>query len=343
MKKHLNTLFVTTQGAYLSKDGETVVVKVEKEIRLRIPIHTIGGIVCFGNVMCSPFLMGFCAKRDVAISFLTEYGRFLASVRGPVSGNVLLRREQYRRADDMNASAEMARAVLTGKLANCRTVLGRALRDHSDKLNTDEVREASQRINSSLQSLQSDLPLNVLRGFEGEAAHTYFSVFDHLITSQKKDFVFRQRNRRPPLDNVNCLLSFLYTLVLHDVRSALESVGLDPAVGFLHRDRPGRPGLALDMMEEFRPFLADRLTLSLINLNQVQTKGFKEMESGAVLMDDETRKAVLVAYQKRKQDEIMHPFLEEKVPIGLLFHMQALLLARCLRGDLDGYPTFIWK
>jgi CRISPR-associated protein Cas1 len=343
VKKHLNTLFVTTQGAYLTKDGETVVVKVEKEIRLRVPIHTIGGIVCFGNIMCSPFLMGFCAERDVAISFLTEHGRFLARVQGPVSGNVLLRREQYRRADDMNASAEMARAVLTGKLANCRTVLGRALRDHSDKLNADEVREASQRINSSLQRLQSDLPLNVLRGFEGEAAHTYFSVFDHLITSQKEDFIFRERNRRPPLDNVNCLLSFLYTLVLHDVRSALESVGLDPAVGFLHRDRPGRPGLALDMMEEFRPFLADRLTLSLINLNQIQTKGFKKMESGAVLMDDETRKAVLVAYQKRKQDEIMHPFLEEKVPIGLLFHMQALLLARCLRGDLDGYPTFIWK
>lgn len=343
MKKHLNTLFVTTRGAYLSKKGETVVVKVEKEIRLRIPIHTIGGIVCFGNVLCSPFLMGFCAERDIAISFLTEYGRFLARVQGPVSGNVLLRREQYRRADDMNASAEMARAVLTGKLVNCRTVLGRALRDHSDKLNVDDVREASQRINSSLQRLQSDLPLNVLRGFEGEAAHTYFSVFDHLITSQKEDFIFRERNRRPPLDNVNCLLSFLYTIVLHDVRSALESVGLDPAVGFLHRDRPGRPGLALDMMEEFRPFLADRLTLSLINLNQVQTKGFKKMESGAVLMDDETRKAVLVAYQKRKQDEIIHPFLEEKVPIGLLFHMQALLLARCLRGDLDGYPTFIWK
>ncbi len=287
--------------------------------------------------------MGFCAERDVAISFLTERGRFLARVQGPVSGNVLLRREQYRRADDMNVSAEMAKAVLTGKLANCRTVLQRAMRDHSDKLNAEEVSEASQRISGSLQSLQSDLSLNVLRGIEGEAAHTYFSVFDHLITSQKEDFFFRGRNRRPPLDHVNCLLSFLYTLVLHDVRSALESVGLDPAVGFLHRDRPGRPGLALDMMEEFRPFLADRLTLSLINLNQVQKKGFKQMESGAVLMDDDTRKAVLVAYQKRKQDEILHPFLEEKVTIGLLFHMQALLLARCLRGDLDGYPTFVWK
>jgi len=343
MKRHLNTLFVTTQGAYLAKEGETVLVRVEKETRLRIPIHTIGGIVCFGNVTCSPFLMGFCAERDVAISFLTERGRFLARVQGPVSGNVLLRREQYRRADDMDVSAQMAKSVLTGKLANCRAVLQRALRDHSSKLNADEVGQASKKIRSSLEHLQSDLPLNVLRGIEGEAAHTYFSVFDHLIISQKEDFIFRDRNRRPPLDHVNCLLSFLYTLVLHDVRSALESVGLDSAVGFLHRDRPGRPSLALDMMEEFRPFLADRLTLSLINLNQVQKKGFTEMESGAVLMDDETRKTVLVAYQKRKQDEIFHPFVEEKVTIGLLFHMQALLLARCLRGDLDGYPTFIWK
>lgn len=343
MKKHLNTLFVTTQGAYLAKEGETVVVRVERETRLRIPIHTIGGIVCFGNVTCSPFLMGFCAERDVAVSFLTERGRFLARVQGPVSGNVLLRREQYRRADDMNVSAQMAKSVLIGKLANCRTVLQRALRDHSSKLNRDEVGDAAKKIGYALDRLQSDLPLNAARGVEGDAAHNYFSVFDHLIVSQKEDFIFRERNRRPPLDRVNCLLSFLYTLVLHDVSSALESVGLDPAVGFLHRDRPGRPGLALDLMEEFRPFLADRLTLSLINMNQVRVKGFTEMESGAVLMDDDTRKTVLVAYQKRKQDEIMHPFLEEKVTIGLLFHTQALLLARCLRGDLDGYPTFIWK
>ncbi len=343
MKRHLNTLFVTTQGAYLAKEGETVVVRIEREVRLRLPIHTIGGIVCFGNITCSPFLMGFCAERNVAISFLTEYGRFLARVQGPVSGNVLLRREQYRRADDMDVSAKISRSVLTGKLANCRAVLQRALRDHSSKLNAGEVSQASKKIHHSLEHLQSDLPLNVLRGIEGEAAHTYFSVFDHLIVAQKEAFIFRARNRRPPLDRVNCLLSFLYTLVLHDVRSALESVGLDSAVGFLHRDRPGRPGLALDMMEEFRPFLADRLTLSLINLNQVQKKGFTEMASGAVLMDDETRKTVLVAYQKRKQDEIFHPYIEEKVTIGLLFHLQALLLARCLRGDLDGYPAFIWK
>jgi CRISPR-associated protein Cas1 len=343
MKRHLNTLFVTTQGAYLAKEGETVVVRVEKETRLRVPVHTIGGIVCFGNVGCSPFLMGFCAERDVAISFLSEHGRFLARVQGPVSGNVLLRREQYRRADDLNTSAEMARAVLTGKIANCRTVLRRGLRDHGDKLDTDKVQYASKRLSASLKSLALEKSLEAVRGIEGDAAHTYFNVFDHLITSQKNDFSFHERSRRPPLDNVNCLLSFLYTLVMHDVRSALESVGLDPAVGFLHRDRPGRPGLALDMMEEFRPFIADRMVLSLINLSRVQKKGFDRSESGAVLMNDETRKTLLVAYQKRKQDEIMHPFLNEKVTIGLLFHTQALLLARYLRGDLDGYPPFIWK
>ena len=343
MKKHLNTLFVTTQGAYLSKEGESVLVRVEKETRLRVPVHTLGGIVCFGNVLCSPFLMGFCAERDVAISFLTEYGRFLARVQGPVSGNVLLRREQYRRADDMDVSARIARSMLTGKVANSRAVLRRALRDHTEKLNGTAVEEAARRLGHSLENMQSGPPLDTLRGIEGEAAHVYFSVFDHLIVSQKESFRFRERNRRPPLDRVNCLLSFIYTLLMHDVRSALETVGLDPAVGFLHRDRPGRPGLALDMMEEFRPFLADRLTLSLINLNQVQEKGFTQSESGAVLMNDETRKTLLVAYQIRKQDEIYHPFIEEKVTIGILFHMQALLLARFLRGDLDGYPPFIWK
>jgi CRISPR-associated protein Cas1 len=343
MKRHLNTLFVTTQGAYLAKEGEAVVVRVEKETRLRVPIHTIGGIVCFGQVSLSPFLMGFCAERDVAISFLSEQGRFLARVQGPVSGNVLLRREQYRRADDPDTSAEMARAVLTGKIANCRTVLRRALRDHSDKLNAGKVQHASKRLAASLKSLAREESLDAVRGIEGDAAHAYFNVFDHLIISQKKEFPFHERSRRPPLDNVNCLLSFLYTLVMHDVRSALETVGLDPAVGFLHRDRPGRPGLALDMMEEFRPFIADRMVLSLINLSQVQKKGFNKTESGSVLMNDETRKTLLVAYQKRKQDGIMHPFLDEKVTIGLLFHTQALLLARYLRGDLDGYPPFIWK
>ena len=343
MKKHLNTLFVTTQGAYLAKEGETIVVKVEKEIRLRLPVHTIGGIVCFGNVSCSPFLMGFCAGNGVGISFLTERGRFLARVQGPVSGNVLLRREQYRRADDPKATAGIARAVLTGKIANSRTVLQRALRDHGDKVAADQLGLAVKRLTNYLDMLDQDLPLDALRGCEGDAAHIYFSVFDHLIVAQKEAFFFHERNRRPPLDNVNALLSFIYTLLVHDIRSALEAVGLDPAVGFLHRDRPGRPGLALDLMEEFRPFLADRLTLSLINLRQVQAKGFEKSDSGAVLMTDATRKTVLVAYQERKQEEILHPFIDEKVTIGTLFHIQALLMARYLRGDIDGYPPFIWK
>jgi CRISPR-associated protein Cas1 len=343
VKKHLNTLFVTTQGAYLSKEGETVQVKAEKKVLLQVPIHTIGGIVCFGQVSCSPFLMGFCAANDVAISFLSENGRFLAKVQGPVSGNVLLRRQQYRLADDEAFSAQVARSVLTGKLANCRAVLQRTLRDHSDKVQSNEIKGASERLKYNLQTVQKERSLDILRGIEGEAAHAYFAVFDHLIISQKDGFEFIERNRRPPLDRVNCLLSFFYTLLMHDVRSALESVGLDPAVGFLHRDRPGRPSLALDMMEEFRPFLGDRLTLSLINLTQVQKEGFRTMENGAVRMDNDTRKTVLVAYQKRKQDQIMHPFLEKKVTLGLLPHIQALLLARHLRGDLDGYPPFLWK
>jgi CRISPR-associated protein Cas1 len=343
MKKHLNTLFVTTQGAYLSKEGETVAVNVDKEVRLRVPIHTIGGIVCFGQVSCSPYLMGFCAENDVGISFLTEHGRFLARVQGPVSGNVLLRREQYRKADDQNVSVEVAKAVLTGKVVNCRSVLQRALRDHGEKIEVDKVELAVKRLTDCLDSIRTEQSLDVVRGFEGDAARIYFGVFDHLITAQKESFFFQERSRRPPLDNVNCLLSFLYTLVMHDVRSALEAVGLDPAVGFLHRDRPGRPGLALDLMEEFRPFLAERITLSLINLRQVQDKGFKKADSGGVLMDDETRKEVLVAYQNRKQEEMMHPFIDEKVTIGLLFHVQALLMARYLRGDIDGYPPFILR
>jgi len=343
MKRHLNTLFVTTQGAYLAKEGETVVVRIEGKNRMQLPIHTLEGIVCFGQVSCSPFLMGFCAERDVGISFLTEHGRFLARVVGPVSGNVLLRRGQYRRADDPEHTAAIARAVIIAKVANSRKVLHRVLRDHQEKIDAGAVRAAVDRLASILMHLKAKMPLDRLRGFEGEAAMVYFRVFDNLILSRKDDFSFYERSRRPPLDPVNCLLSFLYTLLMHDVRSALECVGLDPAVGFLHRDRPGRPGLALDMMEEFRPYFADRLVLSLVNLGQVRAKGFKRMDSGAVLMDEDTRKIVLLAYQKRKQDVITHPFLEEKMPVGLLFHTQALLMARHIRGDLDGYPAFCWQ
>lgn len=343
MKKYLNTLFVTTQGAYLFKEGETVVVTVEKEKRLQLPIHTISGIICFGQVSMSPYLMGFCAENNVAVSFLTEYGRFLARVHGETNGNVLLRRQQYRMADDRIFSAGLAKAFLTGKFANSRVVLQRALRDHSDKVDVKLLENVSKRFSTSLEQIQRDLSMDELRGIEGDCAHAYFDVFNYLIVAQREDFIFDGRNRRPPLDNVNCLLSFIYTLLVHDIRSALESVGFDSYVGFLHRDRPGRPGLALDMMEEVRAFLADRLTLSLINREQIQKKGFIKSESGAVLMDEETRKIVLVAYQKRKQEEMEHPFLKESIPVGLLFYVQALLLARYFRGDLDGYPVFIWK
>ena len=343
MKKLLNTLYVTTQGAYLAKDGECVAVRIDNETRLRVPIHTLGSVVCFGQVSCSPFLMGFAAERGLGFSFLTERGRFLARVQGPVSGNVLLRREQYRRADAPEASAEVARSIITAKIINARRVLLRTLRDHGDKIDRTALESEARHLKDCLHRLQLPVVLDVARGIEGEAASGYFGVFDHLVLSKDCEFRFSGRSRRPPLDRVNCLLSFIYTLLAHDVRSALECVGLDSEVGFLHRDRPGRHGLALDVMEEFRAFVGDRLALSLINLGQVKKADFEIQETGAVRMTDDARKTLLVAYQKRKQEEILHPFLNERMPIGLIFHVQALLMARWLRGDLDGYPPFIWK
>ncbi|MEW6141341.1 MAG: type I-C CRISPR-associated endonuclease Cas1c [Thermodesulfobacteriota bacterium] len=343
MKRLLNTLYVTSQGAYLSRDGETVLVQVESETKLRLPIHTLDGIVCFGRVLCSPFLMGLCGERNVTLSFLTERGRFLARVHGPVSGNVLLRREQYRRADDPESCADIAKAVVLAKISNSRSVLLRAVRDHSDKVDVTALSDAARELSRIGESLDGAVALDTIRGREGEAARIYFEQFDQLIVAQKEDFYFRERSRRPPLDNMNALLSFLYTLVTHDVVSALEAVGLDPAVGYLHRDRPGRPGLALDLVEEFRPFLADRLALSLVNRQQLKDKDFAKTESGAVRMSDEARKKLLQAYQERKQEKILHPFIEDRVPIGLLPHVQAMLFARYLRGDLDGYPPFFWR
>jgi len=343
MRKLLNTLYVTSQGSYLRKEGETIVVEREQTKVLQLPLHTIGSIVCFGNVLASPFLLGFCAENDVGVSFLTEYGNFLASVRGPVSGNVLLRRRQYRMADDEAATKVIAANVVTGKLANCRVVMNRTVRDHGDKIDAVAVKAASSAIDRLIDSIPHALDSDAIRGIEGMAAAEYFAVFNNLIVDQKEGFVFSDRNRRPPLDPVNALLSFIYTLVAHDARSALETVGLDPAVGFLHRDRPGRPSLALDLMEEFRPVIADRLVLSLINRRQVDPKGFTQAENGAVIMDDATRKTVLVEYQSRKQDEVEHSYIEEKIPVGLLFFVQANLLARHIRGDIDGYPPFFWR
>jgi CRISPR-associated protein Cas1 len=343
MKQLLNTLFVTTQGSYLSKEGDTVLVHQEQEVKLRVPIHNLGSIVCFGNVLCSPFLLGLCGERNVTLSFLTENGRFLARVHGPVSGNVLLRREQYRRADDPATSAEVARSVVTAKIANSRIVLQRAMRDGPELTGSTPMKQALEDMQQHIKTLQEQPTVDQIRGVEGSAAATYFGVFDHCINSNKEHFFFKERSRRPPLDNMNALLSFLYTLLVHDVESALEGVGLDPAVGFLHRDRPGRPGLALDLMEELRAYLVDRLALSLVNRQQVKPEGFTKTESGAVTMDDETRKAVLVAWQKRKQEEVTHLFLQETVSLGLLAHIQAQILARYLRGELEGYPPFLWR
>ena len=343
MKKLLNTLYVTTQGTYLAKDGECIVVRMGDEVRLKVPVHSLGGVVCFGQVSCSPFLMGFAAERGLGFSFLTEHGRFLARVQGPVSGNVLLRREQYRRADSPETSTEVARSIISAKVVNARGVLQRALRDHGDKIDRAALKAEIVHLRDCLIRLQQHEDLDVVRGVEGEAAKGYFSVFDNLILTNEAAFHFARRSRRPPLDRVNCLLSFIYTLLGHDVRSALEGVGLDSAVGFLHRDRPGRQGLALDIMEEFRAVIADRLALSLINLGKLKQNDFEIQETGAVRMTDEARKTLLIAYQKRKQDEIVHPFLNERIPLGLVFHIQAMLLARWLRGDLDGYPPFVWK
>jgi CRISP-associated protein Cas1 len=343
MRKHGNTLYVTTQGAYLATQGETVVAKVEREVKLRVPLHMLEGIVCFGQVSCSPKLMARCSERGVGIAFLTERGRFLARVQGPVSGNVLLRREQYRRADNDARSAELARTFVGAKIANCRRVLQRTVRDHGEKTDAVKLEAAVAALGRRLSDLERVEGLDSVRGIEGDAGQIYFGVFDGMIVRGDDGFRFAGRSRRPPTDPVNALLSFVYTLLLHDVVSALETVGLDPQVGFLHRDRPGRPGLALDVMEEFRPFLADRLVLSLINRKQVPENGFERRETGGVYMDDATRKTVLVAYQERKQEEIVHPFLNEKTTVGMLVHLQALLLARHLRGDLDGYPPFFWK
>jgi len=320
-----------------------VLIRQEKEVKLRVPVHTLAGIVCFGQVTCSPFLMGFCAEQGVRITFLSEYGRFLARVEGPVSGNVVLRRAQYRRADDQAGSAAVVRPIVAAKIANSRAVLQRALRDHPDAEGAEEIQRAVSRLKQQLLRWENVADVAALRGIEGDAARTYFGVFDHLLLAGKDEFFFVGRSRRPPRDNVNALLSFVYTLLVHDVSSALQGVGLDPSVGYLHRDRPGRPSLALDLMEELRSFFADRLVLSLINRKQVQGRGFSMSETEAVTMDDDTRKTVLVAYQKRKQETLRHPFIGKEVTLGLVPHLQALLLARFLRGDLDGYPAFIWK
>mgnify|MGYP000865069382 CR=1 FL=1 len=341
MRKLLNTLYVTTPDAYLAKDGENVVVKSDGNEVFRIPIHNIEDVICFGYMGASPQLMQLCSDNNVGLSFLTPQGKFLARVSGKTRGNVLLRRTQYRTADNDLASLNIARSFIIGKIINCRVVLGRGLRDHGSTISCDKVKSASANLIKNLDKIGGCDDIDSLRGIEGNCAKLYFDAFDELILKQKTDFFMFERNRRPPRDNMNALLSFLYTLLANDVQSALESVGLDPYVGFFHTDRPGRAGLALDMMEELRPFLADRHALTLINLQQIGKDDFHQKEDGGVVMTERGRKIVLGSWQKRKQEEITHPYLNETINIGLIPYTQAMLMSRYLRRDIDGYPPYL--
>ena len=338
-----NVLYITSPDVYLSLDGETIVVRKDSQASTRLPLHNLESIVCFNYQGASPALMGACAEKKIGLSFFSPNGRFLARVSGRVKGNVLLRKQQYDSSGDAKISQSVSASFLIGKVYNSRQVIRRAIRDHGLLLNIASLEDVSSFLKETLESIHGSQSKAELLAFEGAAAKAYFSIFDQLILQQKNEFYFKERSRRPPLDRMNSLLSFLYSLLTNEVASALEGVGLDPYVGFLHTDRPGRPSLALDLMEELRPVFADRLALSLVNRKQVTATGFTIKENGSILMEEDTRKRVLTAWQERKKEEILHPFLQEKIPFGLLPHVQAQLLARHLRGDLDAYPPFFWN
>lgn len=337
MKKLLNTLYVTSEGAWLRKDGANVVVEVEGGERGRAPLHLLGAIICFGQVGVSPQLMHAAAEAGIAITYLGWSGRFLARVEGPQTGNVLLRRAQHERT--RNAPLAVARAIVAAKIANQRGVIRRAIRDHRDPAGKLEL--AERRLSAAARAALASTDIDSLRGTEGDAANAYFAVFGDMV--RVADLSFQNRSRRPPLDPVNALLSFLYVLLTADCRAAAEAAGLDPQMGFLHRDRPGRPSLAIDLMEEFRAPLADRACLTLLNRRQVGASAFRHEETGAVFLRDDARKTVLTVWQERKRTTVTHSFLSEKMPLGLVPHVQAQLLARHLRGDLDGYPAYVWR
>ena len=343
MRHLLNTLFVTTEDAYLSLEGENILISREKKVLARFPLHNLQGILCFSYAGASPALMGACAERNISLAFCTPRGKFLARVNGLTSGNVLLRRMQYRVADDLAHSCRIARNMIFGKLYNSRWSLERTRRDHGLRIEEEAFVSASQTIQALLPQVLEETDLDSLRGLEGAAAGAYFGVFDQMILRDKDVFFYHGRNRRPPLDNVNAMLSFAYSLLTHDCASALESVGLDSYVGFMHRDRPGRVSLALDLMEELRPCMADRFVLTIINNRVLGADDFEVSESGAVRLTDQARKKFLQRWQERKQEQIKHPYLEEKIPWGLVPYVQALLLSRYLRDDLDAYPPFLWK
>lgn len=343
MKQLLNTLFVTSEDVYLSVEGENVLANKAQQVIARYPLHTLQTIVSFSYSGASPALMGACAERGIGLAFCTPRGRFLARVTGETSGNVLLRREQYRIADNDRRSCAIAKNMIFGKLSNSAASLQRTLRDHAPRVTDCGLEDAARQIKEVLPLVLEAPDMEALRGLEGVGAAAYFSVFDHLLLNRKEDFFFHGRSRRPPLDRVNAMLSFAYSLLAHDCASALESVGLDSYVGFLHRDRPGRTSLALDLMEELRPCMADRFVLTLVNNRMIRPEDFQTQDSGAVLLTEEGRKKFLQAWQERKRDKLTHPYLNEKMSWGMIPYIQALLLARYLRSDLDAYPPFLWK
>jgi len=343
MRKLLNTLYITSPDKYLALDGKNIVIYAEKKEIGRMPLHNLESIVTFGYSGVSPALMGACVENNIFLYFMSQHGKFLAQVSGEMKGNVILRKEQYRISDNEEKSCGIAKNIIIGKVFNSRWVLERMTRDYPMRIDVEHIKQISKTMNEILKSISAASTLDELRGLEGNAASQYFSVFDNMILQNKNDFYFHERNKRPPVDNVNAMLSFMYSILAGMAASALSTVGLDPFVGFLHRDRPGRISLALDIMEELRSVLVDRFVLSLINKKVVSSNGFIKKENGAVIMTDDTKKTLLDAWQSRKQETIKHPFLEEKIQWGLVPYSQAMLLARYIRGDLDEYPPFMWK
>ncbi len=343
MRKFLNTLFVLSENAFLSLDGENVLVKKDNSVAGRFPLHTFENILMFSYMGASPAFMGKCAEDGIGLSFFSPQGKFLARTVGRLQGNVLLRKEQYRISENEERSSFYARNMILGKVYNCRWVLERFTRDHKQRINSDRIKGISVELNGKLKRISTVEGLDSIRGVEGEAATRYFSVFNELILNQKNEFLFNGRNRRPPTDYVNALLSFSYSLLANECANALEGVGLDSYVGFLHRDRPGRKSLALDLMEELRPVIGDRFVLSMINLKVIQSNHFVVQQDGAVYLNDEGKKVFLANWHSKQKEELTHPFLKEKIVWGLVPHIQALLLARTIRGDLNEYPPFLWK
>ena len=343
MKKLLNTLYITTPDRYLSLDGENIVINEKNQIIGRVPLHNLESIVAFGVTGASPALMGKCVTDKISFCFMSRTGRFLCRAEGEVKGNVFLRRQQYRTADNEAKSLDIAKNMISGKIFNSRYSIERTIRDHELRIDSEKFKRKSFFLMESVKKCMTASDMDELRGIEGEAASVYFSVFDDMILQQKDNFYFKSRNKRPPLDNVNALLSFAYSFMTNMCESALESVGLDPYVGFMHTDRPGRMSLALDLIEEFRVLICDRFVLTIINKKVINENDFEKREDGAVILNEEGRKKFITSWQNYKYEMIKHTFLNEKVERGMLPYVQALLLARYLRGDLDAYPVFMWK